>query len=208
MADTSFNGVNFSPAQQKILTDDLALIDNITTSIAGEDWTYNNLENQFQEVNGRLNDSGNYCGSSSFPNSKKYSDCINSLNAQWTEIRGKQDASNAHKAVLQSQLDLAKKNYNDDLAAIQDQIKFGIQATLTNSTASTQSAQNQVTLNQNDPRLLLQKAQADAAQKLKATELQVVLDKQKRDQQVNLVGFVLITLVVLGIGFYIYKKIF
>lgn len=203
MPETSFMGISFTPTQQKTLDDDIALIDKISNDISGQDWTYNRLEGEWTQVKSNIDNADNYCGKMNPARSR----CLTTLNSQWDEIRGKQAASSDYKAVLISQLEAAKNNYNFDLDAIQNAIKFGIQAQQSNSNVGTQSAQNQVTINQNDPRLLLKKAEADAAQKLKSIELQATLDKQKREQQVNLVGFVLIAIVIAGIGWYLLRKI-
>ena len=64
------------------------------------------------------------------------------------------------------------------------------------STFSTQSAQN-----------LLQKAESEAAAKIKSMELQATLDRQKRESNVKIIIFVSVVIVVGLIGWYVIKKI-
>lgn len=51
------------------------------------------------------------------------------------------------------------------------------------------------------------KAKADAEQKAKALELQATLDKQKREAQTKMFGFVAITLAVIAIGYFSLKRL-
>lgn len=199
--ETSYQGVSFSAEQLSILTKDLAEIDKYQAQL-------NQNQARLNSANAAYNSAvAINCGSNSVLDGGAYESCM---------ATREQSISNANLDVQQRQADVAsstaslaaaKKNYNDDLNSIQDQIKLQIQASLATSQASTQASQNQVTLNQNDPRLLLQKAEAEAAAKLKALELQSTLDRQKRDQQVKIVGFVIVGALVVAIGWYVIKKL-
>jgi len=188
-----FQGVQFTDAQMGVINADLALIDQLNAEMRGlqaqiEGWvggvmkgneniaactTYWGAGTQKEsQCIGPYQDSNNY-----------YTDQINHQN--WTVIPQKQ-----------SQIEIAKKNYNDDLAAIQNQIKLGIQASVANSTASAQAAQNKVSIQQNDPLLLAKKL-----------ELTAKLDAQKKAAQVKFVGFVVVAIVVVLIGWYVIKKL-
>lgn len=198
---TSYNGVSLSDAQKSTLQKDLDLIDAITAQIASLNDAYAFEENKVNQAKNQLD---NYCNTLK---GSGRSNCIATYNSQWDLARSNQanflNSINIKKEALKG----AEHNYNQDLDAIQNEIKFQIQTSLANSQSQTQAAQNQITLNQNDPRVLLIKAKADAEQKAKALELQATLDKQKREAQTKMFGFVAITLAVIAIGYFSLKRL-
>lgn len=191
---TSFQGVSFSEEQKATLQKDLDLIDSITAYIAGLNQQYSQEEDKINNAKSQLDYLCNKL------NGQQRSNCINKNNAQWDHSRSVQARIINDINVKKEALKAAEKNYNDDLDAIQNAIKFQIQASSTN-------VQSQVTVNQNDPRILLLKAKAEEAAKLKALELQATLDKQKRDSQVEVFGFITIVIVASIIGYFSLKKL-
>jgi len=128
-------------------------------------------------------------------------------NKDMETYQGIMNSADASITTWKEALRLAKENYNSDLYSIQNEIKLQIQAQTSNTTNSTQLAQNQLTLQQNDPRVLLQKAESEAAAKIKSMELQATLDRQKRESNVKIIIFVSVVIVVGLIGWYVIKKI-
>ena len=216
MADiqTSYNGVSFTEEQKSILTKDLNSIDELEVQLKSHQDTYNEIELKVNVIISGLED----CKKmplNQYPSpslnaqlEQKRNQCITTFNSRWDSLRGVQASVTSKINSTLQQIELAKKNYNDDLESIQNQIKFQIQANISNTANDTQAAQNQVTLNQNDPRLLLVKAQTESAAKLKALELQATLDKQKREAEGKMVGFILIAVAVIGLGYLAFKRWF
>jgi len=201
MSQTSYMGVAFTAEQNKILLDDLAAIDNASSQLAV--W-----QAKFNTANADYNNAVNRnCGERKIGRIKEYDDCMSSRQSQMEKAQSDASSAQANINSWTSNLATANKNYNDDLTAIQNSIKLQIQAQVANTSASTQNAQNQLTLQQNDPRVLLQKSEAEAAAKIKAMELQATLDKQKRDSNIKIIGFVAVSIVVVLVGWYVIKKL-
>lgn len=188
--ETSYQGVQFTSEQQGILSSDLAAIDFAINSVNNAQAGYNSAKANYDSEYSRS------CGERKVPNITSYDNCMKSrqdnmayYSQQMGQYEGMLNAANASLAI-------ARQNYNDDLASIQNSIKLGIQASIATSTASAQAAQNIVSIQQNDPALL--------SEKLK---LQATLDSQKREQTVKIVGFIVIATVVVFVGWYVIKKL-
>ena len=118
----------------------------------------------------------------------------------WANVRDTAEA-NKNSVIAQKNLTLqeivrAKQQLNDDLAVIQNAIKLQIQAQIANTTANTQGASNTAAINASSPAVLLEKQK-------QATEQA----KLKQEQTIKIVGFILITVIVLTIGIFTIRKI-
>lgn len=196
------DGVSLSQAQKDLLSKDLNLIDSLQSEA-------NNLEDLLRQAEGDVaNARAQRLACDSMNQGTARKNCITGRDADWNAAANRRDQYSNSLTSKNAQIVVAKKNYNDDLDSIQNSIKLQIQANLANSQSQTQAIQNQVSLQQNDPRLLLQKNQLEAENKLKAIELQATLDKQKKEASTKIVIFVVITLAVVLVGFVVIKKLF
>lgn len=201
MADTSYMGVAFTAEQNYTLQTDLNDIDNAISQLNIARGQYNSAKADYETALNRD------CGERKLGRYKEYDNCMDGRNKDMEEYQGIMNSADASVTTWTENLRIAKENYNDDLYSIQNAIKLQIQAQTSNTTTSTQLAQNQLTLQQNDPRVLLQKAESEAAAKIKSMELQATLDKQKRESNVKIIIFVSVVIVVGLIGWYVIKKI-
>ena len=202
--EKSYQGVNFTQAQIDILQKDLDLIDKLNSELVGIDNQINDLNKQIALGQANLNS----CTVSFGAGTGKAQQCQNQyLPAYNNAVNQYNNITSQSKPAKIEQIKMAQKNYNDDLSAIQNQIKFEIQASLANSAALTQIAANTVAVKSADPVLLAKKVEADAAEKIKSIELQAQLDKQKRDQNVKVVAFVGVFVVVIILGFVFLRRI-
>jgi len=201
MADTSYMGVASTAEQNRILLTDLNDIDNAISQLTIATGQYNSAKADYDSALNRN------CGERKLGRYKEYDNCMDGRNKDMETYQGIMNSADASITTWKEALRLAKENYNSDLYSIQNEIKLQIQAQTSNTTNSTQLAQNQLTLQQNDPRVLLQKAESEAAAKIKSMELQATLDRQKRESNVKIIIFVSVVIVVGLIGWYVIKKI-
>jgi len=195
MEVTNYKGVEFSEEQKKRLKDDLDKIDSINAQIAAMDAEFNDAEARVQYISGENARCGN--------DQSCHKWCL----TEWDIARGRQTVASQRKDSLSLELVTANKNYNDDLNAIQNEINIATQASIASTTAATQLAQNQVTLNQNSPAVLAAKLKAESEARLKALDLQATLDKQKKENNVKM-GFFVIAVIIVGFaGFFIIKRL-
>ncbi len=207
MADipVSFNGVSFSEEQKAILIKDLGILDQLNDDLKTLEERHSNGSVNIIDLEGRKDTDCRKLYNQSIP---AWIQCKQDIDRVINQIKQDQVLTLSNIEIKKGQIKIAIKNYNDDLQAIQDQIKLQIQAQLANGSAATQVAQNTVTLNQNDPRILLIKAQAEAKAKEKALDLQATLDKQKRDSDFKMLIGVTFGLAILAFGFLIIRRIF
>jgi len=201
MADTSYMVVVFTAEKNRILLTDLNDIDNAISQLTIATGQYNSAKADYDSALNRN------CGERKLGRYKEYDNCMDGRNKDMETYQGIMNSADASITTWKEALRLAKENYNSDLYSIQNEIKLQIQAQTSNTTNSTQLAQNQLTLQQNDPRVLLQKAESEAAAKIKSMELQATLDRQKRESNVKIIIFVSVVIVVGLIGWYVIKKI-
>lgn len=190
--DTSYQGVQFTVEQQAILNGDTDAINRLIAE-------RNALDATFSGINGSIavaNDNLSSCWTNLGPGPAQNNCVTNWQREKDNYIARQYNITNYDIPAKDAQIRTAKQQYNDDLTRVQDAIKLGIQTSIANSTAGAQNAANTVAIQQNNPQLL-----ADQL------TLQATLDKQKRDQQVKVIGFIALTVVVVLIGWYIIKKL-
>lgn len=188
--DNSYQGVQFTQDQSNILNNDLASIDAAINRVNNAQAAYNSSASNY---NSRVELS---CGERKVGNYAAYDSCMKTraddmayFSQQMGQYQGELDAASLA-------LSIARQNYNDDLSSIQNAIKLSIQASVATTTANTQGAQNQVSILQNNPAVLTEKLRTQA-----------LIDSQKRQQNVKIVGFIVLAAVVILIGWYVIKKL-
>lgn len=184
--------VEFNETQKALLQADEQAINKLNLDII--EWDRQISVHQ-STINYYENQLSSYC-----PTLAKYEDrksCAE--NATFARNTGYSDRATVmtQKQYTLEQLARAKQKLNDDLILIQNQIKFQIQSQIANTTANTQGASNTVAINQSNPAVIAEQIRRQAEQ-----------DKLKQEQNIKIVGFILLTVVVLTIGVISIRKIF
>lgn len=206
-ADTSFtyNGttVSFTSDQQAILNSDVVKINNEVSNLNSLLQIQLQLNQSLQSKQKDL-DQANLVLKSDNPFTPQvvHSAHIATVNAITNEV----NSLNTQIDNNNQSISLSKKNlninpdtdqsetyptsfvtaYNKDLVAIQDQIKFQIQAQQANQNAANQNTQNQVLISQNNPSLITQ------ANQLKA-------QSSEQTKKYVLFGFIIVVVIIAGI---------
>lgn len=206
-ADTSFtyNGttVSFTSDQQAILNSDVVKINNEVSNLNSLLQIQLQLNQSLQSKQKDLDQANLVLKSDNpFTPGVVHSSHIAAVNAITNEV----NSLNTQIDNNNQSISLSKKNlninpdtdqsetyptsfvtaYNKDLVAIQDQIKFQIQAQQANQNAANQNTQNQVLISQNNPSLITQ------ANQLKA-------QSSEQTKKYVLFGFVIVVVIIAGI---------
>lgn len=198
----TYNGttVSYSQAQKDIIVADQNLITQLNSQLAAHQNEYARLEGVINEAKSKLD---NYCntlsgvGGSNSPRSK----CQATYNNQWDTARAQQGTVAGYITANATQTASAVKKLNDDIITIQNDIKLQIQTQQANAAAEAAAANNQSTVS-TAPAVVA--ANAAAIQTQLANEAAAA--KLKQEQTIKVVGFVLLAIVLISVGFLLVRR--
>lgn len=193
--------VSYSEEQKAILLADQNLITQLKAQLIAHQNEYIRIEGIISEAKNQLDNECNKLSGFGGKDSPKQK-CIDYNNGIWNAAivdRGiVSDRINANATQQAS----AVKKLNDDILTIQNDIKLQIQTQLSNTAAQTAAAQNEANV-------ITAPANAAASAAATQTELmnQAATAKLKQEQTIKIVGFILLAVVVITIGYFIFKKV-
>lgn len=203
MNDYTYQGVtvSYSDAQKSIILADQQSIKNLQDQV-----------NQLQGAIGAINDNISAYSSavSNNPHGSCYTQnyfggwvvdqkCVDDNNAAWqAEINHRSSVQSQIDTINNSEIPVSVKKLNDDLATIQNDIKLQIQTQIANTAANTAGATAANIPNQSA--LINQ-------QQLAALANQATADKLKQEQNIQVIKFILVAIVILGVTFLVAKRI-
>lgn len=182
----TFNGqiVQFTDADRALLAQDQAKIDEFQGIIDVESNEYGIQAAKYNTANG-IN-----CGNNSPFDGGSYESCMANRSTLMGAAEYKRNQAKAKWDSAVSSLADWVNNYNNDLKAIKDRLTDEIAAAQQNIATGVAQTQSQIAINQNDPKLLLEKEKEKTKQLLAQQQL-----KEKR----ILFGFIIVTLLVISV---------
>jgi len=182
----TFNGqvVQFTDADRALLAQDQAKIDEFQVIIDTERGIFNT---QSAAYNAALNTS---CGNNSPFDGGSYESCMADRSTRMGAAEFKRNQAKAKWDSAVSSIADWVSNYNNDLKAIKDRLIDEIAAAQQNIATGVAQTQSQIAINQNDPKLLLEKEKEKTKQLLAQQQL-----KEKR----ILFGLIIVTLFVITV---------
>jgi hypothetical protein len=190
--------IQLSQAQKDTLQRDLDVIDNYQATVNSELTSYNYQSSQY---NSYLNRD---CGSNSLPRRAEYNRCMSERNGGMNYHAPLRDAAKAKYDAALVNLQAATKNYNDDLAAIQNDIKLQVQAAQAQAASNAAAAAANATQAQSQATIATSTPQTAINAQNAAAQVQIKKEEEKR----KIITYTIFGVVVLVIVIVVIKKLF
>lgn len=190
--------VSYTEAQKAIVLADQNLLTNLAGRLSDNRQNYDRYEAAVIEAKDKLD---NYCNTLKGNWGQDRKECIDTWNNIWNNSRNAQTELNNEMATINTQIASATKKLNDDINTIENDIKLQIQTQLANTAAANAAAANQANVST---------APIIAAGNVAATQTQLANEaaaaKLKQQQNIKVVEFIIIAVMVIAIGYFIFKR--
>lgn len=183
--------VSLSQNQKDLLQRDLNLIDQWQETVNAELTSYNYQKSQYDNAYNRN------CGPNTLGNKTEYNRCMNERQSAMNYHGPLRDAAKAKWESALVSLQAATKNYNDDLTAVQNEIKLQIQASQAQAASNQAAASAQATASTNTPQTAIN-----------AQNVQAQIAIKKEEEKRKIITYTIFGVVVLVIIIVVVKKLF
>lgn len=189
----NFNGqtIELSQSQKDRLKKDLDLIDYWQGEVDAQLTAYNYNKSQYDSYYNRN------CGTRNALKPGPYDNCMRERQTGMDYHGPLRDAAKAKWEAAVTSLASATKNYNDDLAAIQNEIKLQVQASQATSASQQSAASSYATTQQSDPRVLINQQNQQAA-----------IQAKKEEVKKQIITYTIFGIVIVVIAVVVIKKLF